>query len=342
MSGRRARVARRGAAALFAVLAAAGCGDDGGLTEPPAEDLPVLRITLSGLPVPAPLGGRYEAWVTDTADAVVRAGVVDAAGGDVRLPSPVSAPTALWITLEPAGDEHGVPSELTLVGGRFVGDSAVLGVEGYLTPIGQPLEAAPGTHVLHTFSNDDGSGASSDEDAGIWLMNPAVDTTDMAFYARFAPLTAGWLYEGWVVRDYGTADALWISYGKFAPGPRRYARFRDDTGPGGFSGYLDYEKALLREVHWPGDDFLANPLAVSLPEGLSLPLDLNGSPGSPSRWTHVITVEPYAEREEAPLASEPFFLRLYRNPIGDAPPEAPRTIVADFSGLPAGLVRLER
>ncbi|HZD05260.1 MAG TPA: hypothetical protein VE173_10090, partial [Longimicrobiales bacterium] len=84
------------------------------------------------------------------------------------------------------------------------------------------------------------------------------------------------------------------------------------------------------------------PQGLPVPGGLSLPFDLNGdaAAGEPSRWTHVITVEPRYEpdgiRAENPWEAEPFFLRPYRNPVGEAEPRAPRTIGFFPGELPRG------
>ncbi|HEX6316628.1 MAG TPA: hypothetical protein VFZ73_17270, partial [Gemmatimonadaceae bacterium] len=162
------------------------------------------------------------------------------------------------------------------------------------------------------------------------------------------PLTRGWAYEGWVVRDRGSPDAVWLSYGQFLPNNIRKARFRDDTGLGPFSGYIDYERARSAEIHYPGDDWAGNPLALPVPGGLTPPLDLNGdaAAGVASRWTHVITIEPVYEddgnRTEPPWQAQPFFLRPYDNAIGEAAPGEPRTIEFRPGALPHGSAHIRR
>ncbi|NIQ59452.1 MAG: hypothetical protein GWN71_40710, partial [Gammaproteobacteria bacterium] len=70
------------------------------------------------------------------------------------------------------------------------------------------------------------------------LQNLKGDTADGSFFLSFTPLTRGWVYEGWVVRDHGSPEAVWVSYGKFTPNSFRRQDRRDDTGLGPFSGQL--------------------------------------------------------------------------------------------------------
>jgi hypothetical protein len=188
-------------------------------------------------------------------------------------------------------------------------------------------------------SSDNPSGSVPSE-AGLWLFNLGGDTLDGSYYLDFSPLTEGWWYEGWIVQDYGTPAAVWLSYGKFRPDAFRQANTRDDTGLGPFSGRRDYEAALALQVRVPGDDWLANPLGLTVPGGLPLPLDLNGDANSStaSRWTHVITIEPWGpNREPEPFTEvRPFFLAPYRNAIGEGSPDEPRSIEFHPDNLPAG------
>ncbi len=336
---------RRAAACAFSafVLAALlpACVDVGPVE--PAADGPVLVLTFERLPaMDAATEGSYEAWVVDSAGAVVSAGRFTAAA-EVRLRTPLRDPAFLFITVEPPGDADALPSLMKLIGGRFRADGrALLRTDAYLTPEGIPLEGQPGVHVLGTPSN----GPGTLEDAGIWLADTRVDSTHKAFYQSFAPLGLGWTYEGWVVHDMGTNAEVWVSYGQFRPNNLRRARFRDDTGIGPFSGLNDWEQALQSLIRYPGDDFLANPHALPVPGGLPLPFDLNGNAaaGVASRWTHVITIEPWYEpngaRTEKPWLARPFFLRPYRNAIGEAAPGVARTIESHLATLPAGSARI--
>ncbi len=313
-----------------------------------------MTATIQGLPaLDTAAVGPYELWVVGSDGVVASLGRFASDGspslsisGTVEMADPV----AVMLTLEPKPDSTPLgPSELRLLGGPLRDDRAQLDVVGYLTP-NLAFEANPGTHVLATFGDPLLGGAA--DDAGLWLRNPGplADTLDGSYFVDLSPLTAGWSYEGWVVADYGTPSAVWFSYGKFAPDDRRQASQRDESGLGPFSGALDYERALPFDAIVPGDDWLGNPLDVPVPGGLPLPLDLNGCQGpachsawvGPSRFTHVITIEPYNDRWEEPWLAEPFFLQPYRNAIGEDEPAVGRPLVLRTEAFPTGAVVLNR
>jgi hypothetical protein len=320
---------------LAGVAVCIGCGDGG--TSPTKAP---LEVSLTGLrPLDASAEGAYEAWVIGDGE-IVSAGRFSV-GGDPSiqmLQSPLADPTDFMITVEPPGDNDDSPSLHRLLGGRFEEGRAAVGVTGYLSVAGIPLESSPGTHVLASAS--DNPTGSVPSEAGLWLFNLGGDTLDGSYYLDFSPLTEGWWYEGWIVHDYGTPDAVWISYGKFRPDGFRQANGRDDTGLGPFSGRRDFEAALALQVRIPGDDWLANPLGLPVPGGLELPLDLNGdaASGTASRWTHVITIEPWGpNRDHEPFGEvRPFFLTPYQNAIGEGSPSEPRPIQFHPDKLPAG------
>lgn len=345
-AGTGARPSRTLPALLLGLLA---CGGD---AAGPAEGDPLL-LELHGLrALDAGMEGTYEGWVIGDGGRAASAGRFTLpAHGEVELESPVRGARSFLLTVEPPGDDDGEPSDLGLLAGDFQGGEATLDIVGVVTS-GAPLEPEPGTHVLFTPSDNQEVGYPSHEDAGIWLFNIQGDTLDGSFYLDFTPLSRGWIYEGWLVRDRGTGDAVWLSYGKFEPDVRRKVKTRDNTGLGPFSGQLEYRDALPFEVVFPGDDWVANPHGYPVPGDIHLPVDLNGcfrpveeceAAGheyGPSRWTHVITVEPRTDMEEEPWAAEPFLVRPYRNPIGEGPPEEPRTILYAPGELPGGLVRV--
>lgn len=343
---------------------AAGCGDHG--AGPPVLDPVELTLVLENLPPVDPEEeGRYEAWVVDTDGNTYSAGQFTSPAGqgpaDISLESPVTNPVEVYVTLQPPGHAEEGPSEQRLIGGSFGGTGADLDHVSYLTP-GVPLVEAPGTHALFTPSDNAELGYPSHEDAGIWLFNVrpetgVADSLNPDFFLKFTPLPAGWTYEGWVVRDFGSEEAVWLSYGKFEvdalPGPfHQRARFRDDVGLGPFSGRIDYVSAMEEEITMPGADWVANPLDLPVPGGLRLPLDLNGCVASeeqcrnasqepePSRYTHVITIEPTRDRGEPPWLARPFFLRPYRNAIGEDGAGSPRVIEFFPDELPHGRAEL--
>ena len=309
---------------------------------PPNANPVNVSLSFSNLPVlDEATHGTYEAWSIGSDGSIWSAGRFNVtAAGTAEVVSLIDNPEAFMITVEPVGDMDDQPSSQKLLGGMVFGDSAELDIHRYVSPI--PLEDKPGTHVLFTPSDNAALGYPSYEDAGIWLFNISGDTIDGSFYLDFSPLTKGWIYEGWVVRDYGLPSEVWVSYGKFEPDNFRQANVRDDTGLGPFSGQLDYEKAMPQEIVFPGDDWVANPYDLPVPGGLTLPFDLNGTiaDGIMSRWTHVITVEPIFDETEDPWLAEPFFIKPYRNPIGEGTADEPRTILFFPDELPMGVARI--
>ncbi|MGH7698957.1 MAG: anti-sigma factor [Gemmatimonadales bacterium] len=320
-----------------------GCAHD----EPsaPIAGATQVALALSGLrALDRASEGTYEAWAVGSDGSITSAGRFDwTLDGQTVVTSPIRNPTDFMITVEPPGDDDAHPSPHKLLGGAFVDGVAVLDVNRYVTA-GIPLEPKPGTHVLFTPSDNAELGYPSYEDAGIWVFNIGEDQEDGSFFITLTPLTAGWTYEGWVVRDYNTAGAVWVSYGKFAPDNFRRVNRRDDTGLGPYSGQIDYRYVMPQEIVMPGDDWLANPQSLPVPGGLTLPFDLNGNAaqGAPSRWTHVITIEPWGRNREPemPYDARPFLLQPYRNPIGEGGPEVPRVIEFYPGALPRGTATL--
>jgi len=340
---------------LLAALAIGACSDSP--TRPAQLQPAALELTIQSFArLDAGADGTYEAWVVDADDVVRSAGRFSVAGGAeeiVTLESPIGDPAHVMITIEPPGDTDPAPSLRRLAGGRVAGGRAVLEYNGYLTP-GVPLEDVPGTHVLFTPSNNGEMGYPSTEDAGIWIFNIDGDSADGSFFITLTPLTEGWTYEGWVVRDWGQPNAVWLSYGKFRPDARRKVNSRDNSGLGPYSGQIDYRFAMTQEIYMPGDDWVSNPHGYPLPADVTLPLDLNGciptvsdcsQPGQKaglSRWTHVITIEPREDENESPWMARPSPIRPYRNAIGEANWFTARTIGFFPDVLPRASARILR
>jgi hypothetical protein len=299
-----------------------------------------LTLVASGLPTLDPAReGRYEAWVIDGSGRAYSAGRFEA-GASARLTSPVSGVTALEVTVEPPGDTDDRPSEQRLLRGTFRGAAAELALEEAVTQGALPLRASPGTFTMFSPSDNSWAGYPSNEESGVWLFNVRPrETPQNDTWVRLTQLQPGWTYEGWMVRDIGAPDAIWLSYGKFVPDWSGALSGRDDTGWGPFSGVLDFRTG--GEEEFPGDDWISNPLSFPLPPGITLPLNLREKTASgASRWTHVITIEPALDRGE-PIASErPFFLRPYGDPFGDGGPGVPRQITFHPDAVPRGTVRV--
>jgi len=334
----------RGIAALTVICAASvvasSCAD--GLTEPPVEAGASLVLMTAALPVlDAAREGAYEAWVIDSEGRAHSAGrfVPPAGGAAVTLTSPVGGVQAFQVTVERPGDVDDRPSEQRLLRGEFAGRRAELTVVDVVTH-GAPFRKEPGTFTMFTPSDNGTAGYPSHEEAGIWLFNmqPRV-TPQNDMWVRLTQLRPGWTYEGWMVRDYGAPDAIWLSYGKFTPDQTGAVSQRDDTGWGPFSGVTEFRTAGVED--FPGDDWISNPLGYPFPAELTLPLNLRERDASGRmRWTHVITVEPASDGGEAIGAERPFLIRPYRDAFGDAGPGMPRFITYRTDDIPRGLVEV--
>lgn len=326
----------RRSAALLLVAGLAAC--DGEPTAPRIEAGTNLSLTATGLPaLDAAREGRYEAWVIDDAGRAHSLGAV-LPGATTTFESPVGGIVAVEITVEPPGDTDDSPSPQRLLRGTARGSEVSLSVQGAVTQGDLELRREPGTFTMFSPSNNSWEGYPSHEESGIWLFNVRPrDTPQNDAWVRLTQLQSGWTYEGWMVRDYGTPEAIWLSYGKFAPDQTGAVSSRDDTGWGPFSGVLDFQTA--GEEEFPGDDWISNPLDFPFPSQLSLPLDLREAlPNGNSRWTHVITIEPARDRGE-PIGSErPFFLRPYRDPFGHGGPADPRVITFREETVPRARV----
>lgn len=332
----RPRRAAGPAAFLAAGLAClgAGCGDG----EPSTAAAPAeVRLVLSGVRALDPTTeGRFEAWAIAATGPPVSLGQFDWRGEPVILELPAIAARAIEVTVEPPQDPDPGPSPQRLLAGTLQGGSATLTVEGALTQGALALRAAPGQFTMFSPSDNAERGYPSFEESGVWLfnMNPR-GTQQNDSWVRLTQLQEGWVYEGWVVRDYGSPGAIWLSYGKFRPDQTGAVTHRDDTGWGPFSGVLDFRTS--GEEEYPGDDWIANPLGLPWPAGLSLPLNLREvTPGGQQRWTHVITIEPAWNAGEAVTVERPFLVRPYRDPFGLGGPGEPRDITYREDGVPRG------
>ena len=339
--------ARHGATSLTraaragALLFALGCGGSDPTGTSPSNGA-TLSVSISGLlPLDAAVEGHYEAWVMDRAGAATSLGSIDPRTGSAfTFANPATDVASFLITYEPSRDTDPGPSAHHLLAGRFRNGKAQLAVEGALTLNDAPLRDKPGQFTMFSPSDNAKNGYPSFEESGVWLFNMAPrDTPQNDMWVRLTPLQPGWVYEGWMVRDLGSPNAIWLSYGKFLPDATGAVNSRDDTGWGEFSGVTDYLKG---EEEFPGDDWIANPLGYRIPGGLTLPLDLREKTATgANRWTHLITVEPSSDRGEPVTTPRPFTVRPYRDPFGDGAPGVPRTITFHADGIPRGEVLLK-
>jgi len=324
------------------LLVVCACGDGAGPVA--LRETAVLVETTNLRALDPTTEGSYEAWVTGQDGSIRSAGrFTPSASGTVTVKSPIESPARLSITLELPGDSDSEPSPHDIIGGVFDNGVASLSIRRHVTGVSD-FESDPGHHALFTPSNNPEFSFPSREDSGIWVFAPSPSQTKHNnHFLRLTPLRAGWIYEGWIVYEYGTANECWVSYGKFLPDNFSEANSRDDTGLGVFSGQQDYVNALPFDVDMPGDDWVDNIHGLPVPCGLTLPFDLNGDidDGILSPWTHVITVEPISDRGEGPLEERPFLIQPYRNPFGEGPPNEGRPVLLNPDRIPSGTATIQ-
>lgn len=325
--------------ATCALLIAIGCGGDA--VGPRIASGAMLALTTTALPaLDAAREGRYVAWLIDASGQAHFASTY-APGPPLTLTSPIDAPRAFEITLELPGAAMDRPSSRVLLRGDFERGAAQLSVVGAITQGTLGLREHPGQFTMFSPSDNEFFGYPSHEESGVWVFNMnAAATEQKDFYVRVTQLGAGWTYEGWMVRDFGSPQEIWLSYGKFVPDATGALNQPDDTGWGAFSGVSDFASSHLED--FPGDDWISNPLDFPFPSALSLPLNLREKDAAGKlRWTHVISIEPMSDKGEPIGTERPFFLRPYSDPFGDFNPGVPRTITFHREGVPAGRVAVQ-
>ena len=330
---------RVGALAICALLFAVGCrGDAVGPQITSGTTLALMTTALPALDVVRE--GKYVTWLIDASGQAHVAGAYQP-GAPMTLASPVDNPKTFEITLELPGAVLDRPSARVLLRGDFVRGVAQLSIVGAVTQGSEVLRERPGQFTMFTPSDNALSGYPSHEEAGAWLFNMNPSATDQNdFYVRLTQLQAGWTYEGWMVRDLGTPQEIWLSYGKFLPDWTGALNQPDDTGWGPFSGVPDYASSHLED--FPGDDWISNPLGFPFPSSLTLPLNLREKDASGKiRWSHVITIEPMSDKGEQIRTERPFFLRPYADSFGDLNPGRPRTITYHKEVVPSGRVNAQ-
>lgn len=305
---------------------ASACHDPAGVS--PGDP---LRVEVRGLAPLDPAEGAYELWVRGDDDVPISLGRVgpEAAFDPlvVEFLVPETGARRVDLTLEPPGDADDRPSRYRILSGELDGARADLSIEGSITD-GRPFVVEPGHHSLFTSSNNVAEGYPSAENAGLWLFSIYVSINPHGRReVHLIPLDPAWLYEGWIVHRPGTADEVWISYGKYRPDLYGFLTSRDNTGSGPFSGDEDFRNGGVEDV--PGDEWTSNLFGLQLPGGLELPLALDAVDPvtGEAEWYHVITVEPAFDEAEPLTEERPFVLRPYRNPIGEGRASDPRRIV---------------
>ena len=326
------------ASAWGLLLALAACS--GGATDPGAgKSFTSLTLTFSGLRALDPATeGTYAAWFRD-GDAFRPLGSF-AFAPTITLPLAQSLGNGaeLWLSIQRPGEGTAAISAQKLLHGTLRNGAADLTVVGALTQGSLSLKVRPGQFTMFSPSDNALNGYPSHEESGVWLFNMQPDLTDQKdMWLRLTQLDPGWTYEGWMVRDIGGSNAIWLSYGKFVPDYTGAVNSRDDTGWGPYSGVVDFRTD--GEEEFPGDDWISNPLHFPLASGLALPLNLRETDATGAfRWTHVITIEPSWNHGE-PIGSErPFLVRPYQDPFGGGGPGAARAITYRPDGVPSAHV----
>jgi hypothetical protein len=327
-------------AALAALVACGGggAGADGGPTTTGTAPT-TISFALAGVrPLDAAREGRYEAWLVTGSTARALGPLAPDASGAATLPVPADADRAdsVLVTVEPPADADPAPSPQRLLVGALRDRRATLAVTGAVTQGTLALQQRPGQFTLFTTSDNAIHGYPSFEEAGVWLFNIVPgETAQRDSWVRLTQLAPGWVYEGWVVRDLGTATEVWLSYGKFVPDATGAVSEKDDDGWGPYSGVKDYDTAGID--NFPGSDWIENVLGLPFPSGVTLPLDLRErTAAGAGRWTHVITVEPARDRREPVHLARPFLIQPYRDAIGDGGPGKPRAITFRAESVPRG------
>lgn len=334
----------RSGSLLASLVAVAAC-DAGPRVVTPGT---AMQLTLHGMrALDASAEGHLMLWGIDAAGAVVFSMPVslpqDVGSHVVSFDFPAGA-TRFQLTVEPPADADPAPSRSVMLAGDMQGDLAHLRIEGAVTE-GGPLERDPGHHSLFTSSNNVELGYPSFENAGLWLFSISARVNQHGTReVKLTPLSRGWVYEGWIVRQPGTARETWVPYGKFTPDERGLLTSRDNTGSEVFSGDADFRNGGVEDV--PGGEWtttrVAADLGLAMPGGLALPLALDSVDATGAAiWYHVITIEPVADESEAMLSDRPFLLRPYRNAIGAGGPGEPRAIVYRASD-PTGEITVAR
>lgn len=324
--------------AIYAVTFALGCADQSA-SPGVAQDTP-LRLTTSALMQLDPVrDGRYVLWAVDASGAAHHVATFSS-DTPTNFLSPADHVVSFIVTLERTAGVISSPSAQVMLRGKWTDGRAELSVAGALTQGGAPLRERPGQFTMFTPSDNDTMGYPSREEAGVWVFNMEPAATEQNdFYVRVAQLEPDWTYEGWMVRDYGSSNEIWLSYGKFLPDWTGALNQPDDTGWGPFSGVPDFRNSRLED--FPGDDWISNPLGFPFPSELTLPLNFREKNSAGTlRWTHVITVEPISDKGESIGSERPFVIRPYVDSFGDLNPGVARTITYRPHNVPSGQVAL--
>ncbi len=256
---------------MFFALAAIGffatsCSNDDDNTGSTTSD---LTLNLQGLET---LGDDYvyEGWI-----------IVDGAPVSTGTFSTVSSAqtfsvnsemlnkaTRFVLSIEPAVDPDPAPADTKVLVGDFSGNSASLGSEGIVAD----FSTASGTYILATPTDTD----DTNEASGVWFLDNSSGSPAVGL--NLPTLSAGWVYEGWVVFD-GT--------------PVSTGTFTDPAMADANAATSPYKGTAGNGPGYPGEDYVMGSAA-----GIDFPTDLKGR-------TIVVSVEPWPDNSPAPFALKP-------------------------------------
>ena len=251
-----------------------------------------LALTLTGLE-DLGAGWTYEGWlIVDGAPVSTGIFTVDAAGqpspAEFDLGSPVVGASAFVLTIEPSPDPDPAPSVVHLLAGDLRDGVAQLSA-AHSAALGNSLADATGAYILG-IGFPAGVTAETSYRNGIWFDNLTLPA-----------LSAGWVYEGWVVGAEGP-----VSTGRFTS-----SQAIDSDGSGPAAG------GAGTGPNFPGQDFL-QPLT-----------DLIGR-------TAVISIEPEPDNSPAPFALKP----LVDAAIEDVGDHGSQNLANEAASFPTGVATL--
>ena len=185
--------------------------------------------------------------------------------------------TTFILTIEPNPDPSTSPSDVHILAGDFVNNTASLTID-HPAALSNNFGSSTGNYILATPTN----GADNNENSGIWWLDPS--SGNLMPGLSLPSLPAGWQYEGWVV-----IGGIPVTTGTFTN-----VSLADHADP--YSGDMGGPP-------FPGEDFIKN-----APSDLSFPTDI-------SSGTAVISVEPIPDNSPNPFLLKPLVGQIPSNAI---------------------------
>ena len=217
-------------------------------------------------------GFVYEGWLIVNGDAITTGTFDVTSSGALSQTSftvdsdDLSSASTFVLTIEPSPDPDPAPSDVHILAGDFSGSAASLTID-HPAALNNDFAQSAGTYILATPTD----GMNNNENSGIWFLDPMAGP---GAGLTLPTLPAGWVYEGWAVKD-----------GQ----PLTTGTFTSVAGADAFSGFSGTQGG----PPFPGEDFVAN-----APSGISFPLDLAGGAA-------VISIEPVPDNSPAPFLLKP-------------------------------------